>query len=78
MIGDRPVDLVSFVEQYNYVPNCTATGLEPLFCKMENNSMSCDAYYTHVAKIQNWMESEQPAIREEVSNQCLFFVSISY
>ncbi|VDM94622.1 unnamed protein product [Onchocerca ochengi] len=68
MVGDRPVDLVSFSEQYNYVPNCTATGLQPLFCKMINNSMSCDAYYKRMARIQNWKRKiGQPAIREEIA-----------
>lgn len=68
MIGDRPVDLVSFFEQYKYVPNCTATGLEPLFCKMKNDSLTCDAYYKRMARIQNWRKNGRPAIREEVSN----------
>ncbi|EJW76349.1 hypothetical protein WUBG_12742 [Wuchereria bancrofti] len=66
IVGDRPVDLVSFVEQYKYVPNCTATGLEPLFCKMKNDSMFCDAYYKRMTKIQNWRKIGRPAIRQEV------------
>uniref|UniRef100_A0A1I8EM17 Amino acid permease n=1 Tax=Wuchereria bancrofti TaxID=6293 RepID=A0A1I8EM17_WUCBA len=67
IVGDRPVDLVSFVEQYKYVPNCTATGLEPLFCKMKNDSMFCDAYYKRMTKIQNWRKIGRPAIRQEIA-----------
>ncbi|MCP9265516.1 hypothetical protein DINM_020836 [Dirofilaria immitis] len=67
MVGDRPVDLVSFAEQYKYVPNCTVTGLRPLFCKMINDSMTCDAYYKHMSKIQNWKRNGRPAIRDEIA-----------
>ncbi|KAK6111386.1 Amino acid permease family protein [Brugia pahangi] len=67
MVGDRPVDLVSFVEHYKYVPNCTATGLEPLFCKMKNDSMFCDTYYKRMTKIQNWRKIGRPAIRQEIA-----------
>lgn len=32
LVGNRPVNLVGFEKQFNYVPNCTAEGLRPVFC----------------------------------------------
>ncbi|VDM48306.1 unnamed protein product [Toxocara canis] len=68
MVGDRPVDLVSFSQQYHYVPNCTAEGLEPVFCTMVNGSSSqCEPYFLRMARIQNW-KGTGPAIRDEVDD----------
>lgn len=66
MVGDRPVDLVSFSQEYHYVPNCTAEGLEPLFCTVLNDSSTqCEPYFSRMAHIQNW-RGGGPAIRQEV------------
>lgn len=32
LVGNRPVNLVGFEKKFNYVPNCTADGLRPVFC----------------------------------------------
>ncbi|VDM95879.1 unnamed protein product [Thelazia callipaeda] len=68
MLGDRPVDLVSFAEKYKVVPNCTVAGLKPLFCQVVNGSdgLFCDAYYTRMAEIKEW-KNNTTAIREEIA-----------
>ncbi|CAD5218573.1 unnamed protein product [Bursaphelenchus okinawaensis] len=47
MVGDRPVNLVSFSEKFQYSPDCSIEGLKPAFCQ---NSSSCDPYFQHVLK----------------------------
>lgn len=66
MVGDRPVDLVSFSEQHHYVPNCTADGLKPLFCSGKNSTLDCDPYFSRMMEVDDWQETGGPAIREEV------------
>uniref|UniRef100_A0A0M3J139 AA_permease domain-containing protein n=1 Tax=Anisakis simplex TaxID=6269 RepID=A0A0M3J139_ANISI len=67
MVGDRPVDLVSFNEKFHYVPNCTAEALEPLFCTVLNEtSMQCEPYFARMARIPNW-KGAGPAIREHIA-----------
>lgn len=64
MVGDRPVDLVSFHQKYHYVPNCTEQGLQPLFCTSSNATLICDEYFMRMSKIISWKRKD--AIREEV------------
>uniref|UniRef100_A0A915BHS6 Amino acid permease/ SLC12A domain-containing protein n=1 Tax=Parascaris univalens TaxID=6257 RepID=A0A915BHS6_PARUN len=67
MVGDRPVDLVSFSQEYHYVPNCTAEGLKPLFCTVLNDSSTqCEPYFSRMARIPNW-RGGGPAIREQIA-----------
>ncbi|GMT23547.1 hypothetical protein PFISCL1PPCAC_14844, partial [Pristionchus fissidentatus] len=66
MVGDRPVDLVGYMEK-NLVstpPPCTLEGLKPLFC---NSNGTCDVYYNKVKQINSWKgQKDMPAIREEI------------
>ncbi|VDN59789.1 unnamed protein product [Dracunculus medinensis] len=65
MVGDRPVDLVSFHQKYHYVPNCTEQGLQPLFCTSSNATLICDEYFMRMSKIISWKRKD--AIREEIA-----------
>ncbi|CAI5449468.1 unnamed protein product [Caenorhabditis angaria] len=60
MVGDRPVDLTSYYEKTKIVPNCTAQGLEPLFCAANG---TCDSYFAMQQKIKPIPGSQ--GIREE-------------
>ncbi|PAV81123.1 hypothetical protein WR25_22373 [Diploscapter pachys] len=62
MVGDRPVDMTLYLEQTGTRPNCTAEGLEPMFCSTNG---SCDPYYSRVRNILVWHGSSKPAIRNE-------------
>ncbi|MFH4981399.1 hypothetical protein AB6A40_008108 [Gnathostoma spinigerum] len=67
MVGDRPVDLVGFKERNGYVPNCTAEGLDKMFCKSENDTLIwCDSYYKEMKYQKNW-RGRGSAIREEIA-----------
>ncbi|TMS34471.1 hypothetical protein L596_002055 [Steinernema carpocapsae] len=63
MVGDRPVDLVTFSQDHGYMPNCTAEGLKPLFCS--ENGTICDPYYNRMSKILKWKGKMSHAIRED-------------
>ncbi|KAI6229424.1 Amino acid permease-associated region domain containing protein [Aphelenchoides besseyi] len=52
MVGDRPVNLVGFYERHNYVPECTAAGLTPVFCT-NGTTPTCDPYFSQVLDSQN-------------------------
>lgn len=65
MVGERPVSLVNIVQKHNYVPNCTADGLKPLFCPIINETEQCDPYFQKVLINRRW------AIKEKVQNDLL-------
>ncbi|KAK0394761.1 hypothetical protein QR680_000921 [Steinernema hermaphroditum] len=68
MVGDRPVDLVSFTQDFGQTPNCTAAGLRPLFCPDNSSALNeggCDPYFNRHSKIMNFKQSKRPAIRLE-------------
>uniref|UniRef100_A0A0K0CYR5 Neur_chan_memb domain-containing protein n=1 Tax=Angiostrongylus cantonensis TaxID=6313 RepID=A0A0K0CYR5_ANGCA len=75
MMGDRPVDVTTYYETKRVRPNCTADGLQPLFC---SDNGTCDAYYERVKNVKVWRGSHVPAIRLEVQNflLALFFFTI--
>ncbi|KAF8370349.1 kcc-2 [Pristionchus pacificus] len=64
MVGDRPVDLVGYMEKnlLSTPPSCTPDGLTPLFC---NSNGTCDVYFNRVKNYQQWKGAQMPAIREE-------------
>ncbi|KAE9421443.1 hypothetical protein Angca_002249, partial [Angiostrongylus cantonensis] len=62
MMGDRPVDVTTYYETKRVRPNCTADGLQPLFC---SDNGTCDAYYERVKNVKVWRGSHVPAIRLE-------------
>uniref|UniRef100_A0A1I7XCT0 Solute carrier family 12 member 9 n=1 Tax=Heterorhabditis bacteriophora TaxID=37862 RepID=A0A1I7XCT0_HETBA len=62
LVGDRPVDLTSYYEATKVIPNCTAEGLQSLFC---SNNGTCDSYFENVKNVKVWRGSNLPAIRKE-------------
>ncbi|CAJ0931311.1 unnamed protein product, partial [Mesorhabditis belari] len=67
MVGDRPVDLGLFKEKNGTVLDCTAEGLEPLFCTTNDSApgVSCDQYYQRMRNNLRWKGTDKPAIRME-------------
>ncbi|CAJ0579474.1 unnamed protein product, partial [Mesorhabditis spiculigera] len=67
MVGDRPVNLGEWKEAHGFVPNCTAEGLEPLFCTKNGTTdeISCDQYFTRMRHNKVWKGTSKPAIRRE-------------
>lgn len=79
MVGDRPVDLVTFSQQYHHTPNCTVEGLTQVFCSQQNQSseLHCEEYFSRITKsIKRW-KGKQPAIGERVSCSCYFEFSLN-
>ena len=66
MVGDRPVDLVTYTQQTtdHLTPNCSASELRPLFCQPSNETnewVNCDPYFMQMSR--KILPDGQPAIR---------------